>query len=528
MTVPPPRHGSASTAGARLLAALLFVLLSALAADAQAAWYDSNWTYRKQVTVDAAQVDATLANFPVQVDLNDLGAEFLTNAKADGGDIRVTKADGTTELPRQVILEGGAPSELHFKADSLSSSANTSFYIYYGNASASEPAAASAYGSESVWTNSYAGVWHLNEVSGTSISDSTSNANTGTKLTATEPNPAAGQIAGSQDFDGVNDSIDLGTKANLDVNYITIEFWMYADTWVSDGGILAKGDSASRQYWIWSFNNAVEFEIDQGGNQAAAWTPALGQWEHLALTYDGANVVTYTNGVQENSYPQATGVINAQTPSLKLGVIPGFNYSDAKLDEVRISDGARTATWVKTGYNNQNNPGVGGFLASIGSQETESCNTTPTVYSSAVSTTYNVPAGCDTLTVKAWGAGGAGGGHSGQGAAGGGGGFAKADISVTPGESLTIEVGGGGAGGTGGSGIGGGTTTPSEGGGTGGARGDAEAGGGGGGGGYAAVLRSSTYLVQAGGGGGGRGKPSQNGGAGGAGGGTSGGRGLSR
>ena len=123
-------------------------------------------------------MDATLANFPVQVDLNDLGAEFLTNAKADGGDIRVTKADGTTELPRQVILEGGAPSELHFKADSLSSSANTSFYIYYGNASASEPAAASAYGSESVWTNSYAGVWHLNEVSGTSISDSTSNANT--------------------------------------------------------------------------------------------------------------------------------------------------------------------------------------------------------------------------------------------------------------------------------------------------------------------------------------------------------------
>ena len=100
----------------------------------------------------------------------------------------------------------------------------------------------------------------------------------------------------------------------------------------------------------------MEFEIDQGGNQAAAWTPALGQWEHLALTYDGANVVTYTNGVQENSYPQATGVINAQTPSLKLGVIPGFNYSDAKLDEVRISDGARTATWVKTGYNNQNNP----------------------------------------------------------------------------------------------------------------------------------------------------------------------------
>ena len=102
-----------------------------------------------------------------------------------------------------------------------------------------------------------------------------------------------------------------------------------------------------------------------------------------------------------------------------------------------------------------------------------SCTAPPTVYSAAVSTTYAVPAGCDTLTVKAWGAGGAGGGKA-NGGPGGGGGFAQADISVTPGESLTITLGGGGAGGTGqlpatpAAGIGGGTTTPTAGGGAGG------------------------------------------------------------
>ena len=54
-----------------------------------------------------------------------------------------------------------------------------------------------------------------------------------------------------------------------------------------------------------------------------------------------------------------------------------------------------------------------------------SCGASPTVYESAVSTTYSVPTGCNILTVKAWGAGGAGGGFSGGGGAGGGGGFAK-------------------------------------------------------------------------------------------------------
>ena len=157
------------------------------------------------------------------------------------------------------------------------------------------------------------------------------------------------------------------------------------------------------------------------------------------------------------------------------------------------------------------------------------CDTTPTVYSAAVSTTYNVPAGCDTLTVKSWGAGGAGGGANvANGGDGGGGGFAQSVLSVTGGETLTIEVGGGGAGGAApvhGDGGDGGGGLPSTGGGQGGDGGTSNGGSGGGGGGYSAVKRASTFLVQAaggGGGGGGSNSGGETGGAGGAGGGASG------
>lgn len=68
------------------------------------AWYNASWTYRVSVTVQSSQVDADLTDFPVYVDLSDLPAGFHTNVKSDGGDIRVTKSDGTTEVAREVVF----------------------------------------------------------------------------------------------------------------------------------------------------------------------------------------------------------------------------------------------------------------------------------------------------------------------------------------------------------------------------------------------------------------------------------------
>jgi hypothetical protein len=108
------------------------------------------------------------------------------------------------------------------------------------------------------------------------------------------------------------------------------------------------------------------------------------------------------------------------------------------------------------------------------------------VFNTEGSTPWTVPAGATSITVKAWGGGGGGGGAGSatEGAAGGGAGFATATLSVTPGESLSIFVGGAGD------------------------YGDRSAnytGGGGQGGGYSGVKRGSTQLIIAAGGGGGGG-----------------------
>ncbi|KKT41080.1 MAG: Outer membrane autotransporter barrel [Candidatus Giovannonibacteria bacterium GW2011_GWA2_44_13b] len=124
-------------------------------------------------------------------------------------------------------------------------------------------------------------------------------------------------------------------------------------------------------------------------------------------------------------------------------------------------------------------------------------------FTAAATTTWAVPNGVTSITVKVWGAGGGSGGGGGNavGGAGGGGGFVQDTISVTPGESLTVVVGSAGGAGQ----HDGGTTDGS----------------GGGGGGHSAFKRNGTYLLIAGGGGGGgAGSEANEGGGAGGGGGT--------
>lgn len=204
--------------------------------------------------------------------------------------------------------------------------------------------------------------------------------------------------------------------------------------------------------------------------------PAARAWGKLEVA---GGKLYYVGGQDTNGAAQTT--VYYATPSS--GNVTAWSTASNGIPAARTKFGA--AVWNDRLYV------IGGSSTAAGMA----------VFNLAGASTFTVPSGVSTVTVKAWGAGGGGGNGSsstGKGGAGGGGGYAQADISVTGGESLSISVGTGGTSGTGSS-------------------------QGGNGGGFSAVLRSTTYLVQAGGGGGGGGSlgtSSGDGGAGGAGGGA--------
>ncbi len=222
------------------------------------------------------------------------------------------------------------------------------------------------------------------------------------------------------------------------------------------------------------------------------------------------NVLTvHASGLKNANYPLSVDPSIYVETARKL--MRGNNESnidfdvDNELIQKSQTTGARIDAWSSTtnlssAVYGQGTAVAGGFIYSAGGIGSGAPNSS--TFSSAGSSNYVVPAGVNYVTIKVWGAGGSGGngsGGTGRGGAGGGGGYAKAVIAVTPGETLTIDVGSAGA-----------------------DRGTSSSAGGNGGG-YSAVLRSGTFLVQAGGGGGGggsRGSNSGDGGAGGAGGGA--------
>lgn len=172
-------------------------------------WYNSSWTNRKQITIDHTKVadvatpSTTYANFPVLVSL-----DSLSNINANGTDIRFTSSDGVTELPREIERYSSGSLKAWVKTTLTKDSSDSTddiIYMYYGNSSATEPTASSTYGSQNVWKTdgvdtSEMMVQHMKDTTTSTITDSTSNANNGTKKASNEPLEADSQICQRPDL----------------------------------------------------------------------------------------------------------------------------------------------------------------------------------------------------------------------------------------------------------------------------------------------------------------------------------------
>jgi hypothetical protein len=115
-----------------------------------------------------------------------------------------------------------------------------------------------------------------------------------------------------------------------------------------------------------------------GGYYNYAWQPdwawrgttsfpiIVGQWYYGVNTYNHAKQYVYRNGVEVNSQNLA-GNIGSNTNVLYLGRRgSGPAYFTGAIDEVRMSNVARSAGWLQTTYNNLSN--VGSFLTFYGEE----------------------------------------------------------------------------------------------------------------------------------------------------------------
>jgi hypothetical protein len=336
-------------------------------------WYNPSWQYRKKITINESQVSGStaLTNFPLLVNLTS-DAALAANAQADGDDILFTSSDGTTKLSHEIEQYTSSTGELvaWVKIPSLSATANTDIYLYYGNASATSQQSAS-----SAWRSAIPGVYHLNQVptgSSNDILDSTSPADHGTSSgSMTSGDSVDAKIGKGLDFDGINDAINVPNTNNtfdFGSSDFTFETWVKTTESCTGNRVYISQRNSTNGLAMWlgcTDGNKANFSIRDGNNSTTVVTGTTtintGGWFKIAATKTGTTNITmklYVNGVQEG--PSETKTVAALTSTSPIK-IADYNanatfYPEAVLDEVRVVKEALSADWIQSEFNNQNSP----------------------------------------------------------------------------------------------------------------------------------------------------------------------------
>lgn len=330
--------------------------------------FPAGWSRQCQITLPYSYVAASQSNFPWVFIQNAFPSEFWTYIQNSGADIRFTSDQaGTVPLHFEIasINKGSSTIQTWAKIPSLSaSSPGTKIWVWYGNASATPPAPSdSSFGSQGVWDANYLGVWHLEQTSGQKT-DSTSNGFNSTALSLIGEGTATGQIGHADQFNGTSNYVQLpSTIFSTVTNQLTLSAWINTSK-ITGYGEIIRNDGGAGSYGILLRQNGANVLFDMlgtGGVGVTGTTSLLtGTWYYVCGTYNGSTVTLYTNGGVDGTPASMTHNYNQTGLSVYFGTYGSGEWFYGTLDEIRISKIGRSANWVQTEYNNQNNLSTSG------------------------------------------------------------------------------------------------------------------------------------------------------------------------
>lgn len=323
-----------------------------------------------KLQVASAKVSGTHTDFPAYVDLSNMPSSFWDNVTNGGGDIRCYSDETlTTELPREVVSCDTATDtgELWVKTGMTTT---TVVYITVDGTS-TEPSASATYGKNNTWNSGYKGVYHLQ-----TGNDSTSNANNGSG--AFSAGASGGQIGGAINFNGSSQYMKLGHISSFytpnSSTELTVSAWIKADATNGTRNISVYGDGS--HIWIFRLNsgNLQAYIRESGGTYrlaSSAYTDTT-NLNYVVLSYGSDDVNRlYVNGSETNTVNGDGTLFNGpdDPPCIGAYTTPS-DYFDGIIDEVRISNVGRSANWITTEYNNQDDPGTFWTISEIASANT--------------------------------------------------------------------------------------------------------------------------------------------------------------
>ncbi|MEJ0038427.1 MAG: DUF4082 domain-containing protein [Gammaproteobacteria bacterium] len=198
--------------------------------------------------------------------------------------------------------------------------------------------------------------YSFNEGAGATVQDATGNNNLGTVTNGSWTNQ--GKFGNALVFNGTTSRLFVNNSASINLTTgMTLMAWVYptSSTQTNNRTIMRR---ESNGYWLYGGRTSNTLRPGGGAvigsaTKSVATTSALpvNTWSHVAMTYDGSNVVLYVNGTAVNTVA-ATGNIVSGTSALWIGgnAVLG-EYFQGRIDEVRVYNRALSATDLGTARN---------------------------------------------------------------------------------------------------------------------------------------------------------------------------------
>jgi hypothetical protein len=366
---------------------VMSIVFFGTAENVQAAWYNSNYQYCRELTMTAGGnsggVATTTAGGFALVATSTMSS--LATTLSGGRITNTTTASGTTTPVDVIITNGtecnsdGGSTVLDFyfekyasttgefvlwvEAPDISSTSAKTALMYYGNASATDQSdEAGTFGALNELL-----IWNLDEDPGTAgaggILDSTSNNNDGTDNgSMTTSDSVRGMVGAGMDFDGNDYVSEAGITLGSNFTYLAWTFNSSFTGWDTVVGVTLNRDFA--------LVNGVPVFYD-GAERTIGTALSTNTWYNLAAVSNGSSIGAYANGVLQSSpasvsYGGYSGGI-AVAAWYDGGAFTDFNIGI--IDDVRVYDRALHSMDILTIYNNTRSSTN---FWTFGSEETES------------------------------------------------------------------------------------------------------------------------------------------------------------
>lgn len=190
--------------------------------------------------------------------------------------------------------------------------------------------------------------WDFESVSGSAVSDSSSNNNAATLSNATVSSGAL-TMNSANSFASVNSSASIGLVGNM-----TFSAWVNVSDFSIVRGIVGKTTQNIPNPYDWyldSSSGKPRFLVGNGslyGTVLGTNAPATGTWQHLAVVVSGKTITHYLNGVTNGTGTISTTITN-NTKNLYIGSRDDkVTQMKGSMDDIILYQRALSAEEVKT------------------------------------------------------------------------------------------------------------------------------------------------------------------------------------